>query len=200
MVSLPRGRSENKGDQNMIVVNLFGAPGAGKSTGAAYVFSKLKLAGINAELVTEFAKDKVWEEDKAVFENQAYIFGKQYFRISRLNGKVDVVVTDSPTLLSSFYANDPVLGPEFNALVSKVFFSYDNMNAFIYRTKPYNEAGRFQTEEESDELSYQMEQFLRDHGVACRYYSGDERGYNTLVEDIKWKLGLPQERKEDSDD
>jgi len=49
----------------MLVVNLFGAPGAGKSTGAAYIFSQLKMAGINAELVTEFAKDKVWEESKA---------------------------------------------------------------------------------------------------------------------------------------
>ena len=63
----------------MLVVNLFGAPGAGKSTGAAYIFSKLKMAGINAELVTEFAKDKVWEESKAVFQNQAYIFGRQLF-------------------------------------------------------------------------------------------------------------------------
>ena len=78
----------------MLVVNLFGAPGAGKSTGAAYIFSKLKMAGINAELVTEFAKDKVWEESKAVFQNQAYIFGK-------------------------------------------VFNSYDSMNVFINRVKPY---------------------------------------------------------------
>lgn len=46
----------------MIVVNLFGVPSAGKSSGAAYIFSKLKMEGINAELVTEFAKDKVWEE------------------------------------------------------------------------------------------------------------------------------------------
>ena len=61
----------------MIVVNLFGALGAGKSTGAARIFSNLKMAGINAELVTEFAKDKVWEENKAVFNDQLYIFGKQ---------------------------------------------------------------------------------------------------------------------------
>ena len=27
----------------MIIVNLFGVPGAGKSTGAAYIFSKLKM-------------------------------------------------------------------------------------------------------------------------------------------------------------
>lgn len=53
----------------MIVVNLFGAPGVGKSTGAARIFSNLKMAGINAELITEFAKDKVWEENKAVFND-----------------------------------------------------------------------------------------------------------------------------------
>ena len=41
----------------MLVINLFGAPGAGKSTGAAYIFSLLKMYGINAELITEYAKD-----------------------------------------------------------------------------------------------------------------------------------------------
>lgn len=41
-----------------LVVNLFGGPGSGKSTGAAYVFARLKMLGYNAELVTEFAKDK----------------------------------------------------------------------------------------------------------------------------------------------
>ena len=49
----------------MLVVNLFGAPGSGKSTGAAYIFSQLKIAGVNAELVTEFVKDKVWEIGRA---------------------------------------------------------------------------------------------------------------------------------------
>ena len=56
-----------------LIVNLFGSPGTGKSTGAAYIFSKLKMAGINAELVTEFAKDKVWEETHAPFKNQLYM-------------------------------------------------------------------------------------------------------------------------------
>lgn len=126
----------------MLIINLFGAPGAGKSTGAAYVFSQLKAAGINAELVTEFAKDKVWEETKAVFENQAYIFGKQYFRISRLVGKVDVAITDSPILLSAFYGkNDQVLGKEFNDLTLKVFNHYDSVNVYVHRVKPYNGAG-----------------------------------------------------------
>lgn len=47
--------------KNTLLVTLSGAPGAGKSTGAAYIFAMLKMQGINAELVTEYAKDKVWE-------------------------------------------------------------------------------------------------------------------------------------------
>lgn len=172
----------------MLIVNLFGAPGAGKSTGAAYVFSKLKMAGINAELVTEFAKDKVWEGSQAVFENQAYIFGKQYFRISRLQNKVDVAITDSPILLSSFYNRDEVLGKELDALVTKVFNTYNNYNVFIDRVKPYNPVGRFQTEAESDELAGDMFRFLADHGVTCRHYNGSTDGYDTLVEDILHEL------------
>ena len=172
----------------MLVVNLFGAPGAGKSTGAAYVFSQLKMAGINAELVTEFAKDKVWEESKAVFQNQAYIFGKQYFRISRLQNKVDVVITDSPLLLSCFYCDDKTLGVEFDALVSKVFDSYKSMNVFINRVKPYNPIGRFQNEQESDKLSRDLFTFLNNRGVACKHYDGCEAGYDVLVADILKEL------------
>ncbi|MCM1323958.1 MAG: ATP-binding protein [Acetobacter sp.] len=168
----------------MLVVNLYGAPGAGKSTGAAYIFSKLKMLGVNAELVTEFAKDKVWEESKAVFQNQAYIFGKQYFRISRVDGKVDVVITDSPILLSAFYNTDPILGEEFDAFVTKVSESYNSLNLFINRVKPYNPAGRFQTEEESDELSSQLHQFLDNHNVKYFEYNGTLEDYDTIVTQI----------------
>lgn len=169
----------------MIIINLFGAPGAGKSTGAAYIFSQLKAAGVNAELVTEFAKDKVWEETKAVFENQAYIFGKQYFRISRLVGKVDVVITDAPILLSVFYNKDnAVLGKEFNDLVYKVFDFYDRIDVFVHRVKPYNEAGRFQTEAESDQLCSDMIKFLNEYGVDCLHINGDFVGYDALTDTI----------------
>ena len=40
-----------------MIINLFGGPGTGKSTGAAYIFAKLKMCGVNCELITEFAKD-----------------------------------------------------------------------------------------------------------------------------------------------
>ena len=59
------------------------------------------------------------------------------------------------------------LGEEFDALIMKVFNSYDSMNVFINRVKPYNPSGRFQTEAESDELSNVMRTFLDNHNVVC---------------------------------
>lgn len=139
----------------MLLVNLFGPPGSGKSTGAAYIFSQLKMAGVNCELVTEYAKDKVWEEAKEPFRNQAFIFGNQFYRISRVEDKVDVVITDSPVLLSLIYNVDRErLGKSFDETVINVHKSYKNQfNVFIQRTKQYNVTGRLQTEEESDEIS-----------------------------------------------
>lgn len=168
----------------MLIVNLFGVPGAGKSTGAAYVFSQLKMRGVNAEPVTEFAKDKVWEDNQTVLDNQIYVFAKQYFRIKRLQDKVDIIVTDSPILLSSFYAKEDESFPNFDILVTQVANSYDSINAYIDRVKPYNPAGRLQTEEGSDVLVERLDKFLENHGVVCKHYNGDKQGYDRLVEDV----------------
>ena len=168
----------------MKVVNLFGAPGSGKSTGAAYLFSKLKMAGINAELITEFAKDKVYEESKEIFKNQTYILGKQSFRQSRVKDKVDILVTDSPLLLSAYYNEDKNISEELNALTYKIFDSYDNYNYFINRVKPYNPSGRFQTKEESKEIVGKMKEFLMDFNIKFEEFNGDTNGYNLIYDDI----------------
>jgi hypothetical protein len=168
----------------MIVINLFAPPGTGKSTGAAYIYAQLKLKGINAELITEFAKDKVWEENKEVFKNQAYIFGKQSFKMSRCKNKVDVIITDSPLLLSAFYNNDKVLGETFNQTVVNVFNSYTNMNYLLSRTKPYNPIGRLQTEAESDAMRQPMIDFLNRYHVCYAETTGDVNGYEKIVDEI----------------
>lgn len=172
----------------MIVINLFGVPGAGKSTGAAYIFSQLKMHGINAELITEFAKDKVWESNEEVFKNQAYIFGKQSFKMSRCKNKVDVIITDSPLLLSAFYNKDETLGEDFNKVVNNVFQSYDNRNYLILRTKPYNSIGRNQTQEESDALAEPMKKLLLKYHVDAEFIAGEVEGYNKIVNQILKEL------------
>lgn len=175
----------------MLLVNLYGAPGAGKSTGATYIFSQLKMAGINAEYVSEFAKDKVWERSQAVFENQAYIFGKQYFRISRIGDQVDVIVTDSPLLLCAYYNNDPVLGKAFDETVASVARSYNQLNFFVGRVKAYNPKGRFQTEAQSDQVAGELLEALEYWKVPIWHIDGDTEGYDKAIGVIKGRLANP---------
>lgn len=168
----------------MIVVNLFGGPGVGKSTGAAYIFSKLKLRGLNVELVTEFAKEKTWENNKEALSNQEYIFGQQSYKISILKDKVDVVITDSPLLLSIIYNKSSSLDDSFTQTILNVFNSYKNMNYLIERAKPYQFAGRNQTEEESNKISTIVEQFLKNHDIPYSSKKGTIEGYDMIIADI----------------
>ena len=169
-----------------LIVNLFGAPGAGKSTGAAFIFSHLKMAGVRSELVTEFAKDKVWEDSTEVFRNQLYILAKQSFRISRCEDKVDVIVTDAPLLISGFY-NSPSkrLGQGFMQMLLELVDSYDNYNVVIERVRPYDKIGRFQSEYEANRMGIDILDYLDELDVKYDRIPGDVEGYNNVVEKIK---------------
>jgi hypothetical protein len=168
-----------------VVVNLFGAPGAGKSTGAAIVFAELKKAGINAELVTEFAKDKTWEHNMMALGCQEYVFGKQSYRLRRCRDDVEVIVTDSPLPLGLIYNNNPALDQNFTNVVMNVFNTYDNHNYYITRVKPYNPKGRNQTEEESDALAKPILFLLIDNNIPYTMIAGNDEGYQSIVDDIK---------------
>lgn len=117
---------------------------------AASVFSELKWMGANCELVTEYAKDKVWENSLDILDNQLYILGKQYHRLHRLKGKVDIAVTDSPLMLSHFYGE--AWGQPFLDMVTAVHKAFDNVNFFIEREKKYVKYGRLQSKEEAEQI------------------------------------------------
>lgn len=170
-----------------LIINLFAGPGAGKSTGAAWIFSRLKAKGIDAEYVTEFAKDKVWEDNKAAFKCQFYITGKQAFRISRCFDKVEVIITDSPIALGAMYTEDEPLKAaavyEFNK------YKMYNFNIFLKRTKEYNPNGRNQTESESKEIDILTKEFLNKNDIAFEEYDASPEGYDALVERVLSLLG-----------
>lgn len=134
-----------------LVVNIFGGPGSGKSTQAAGTFFKLKSKHINAELVTEFAKDKVWEDSLSVLANQIYIFANQHQRIFRCLDKVDVIVTDSPVNLGLIYGTmyGNHLSEPLEQLIRYEFQRNHNLNIVLERTSAYDSRGRVQTYDEA---------------------------------------------------
>lgn len=167
-----------------IVINLTGAPGAGKSTGAAKLFYELKTLGINCELVSEFAKDKTWEHNATALNCQEYIFGKQSYKLKRCRDEVDVIITDSPLLLTIIYTQDEVIKKPLTDLVMAIYNSYENINFFINRVKPYNPKGRNQTAEESDALSAKIKDLYQQLNIPYTEIDGNEAGYEAAIAKI----------------
>lgn len=157
--------------KDTLVLNLFAGPGTGKSTMAAHVFALLKWQGVNCELAPEYAKDKTWEKSLGVLAHQQYVFGKQWFRIARLEGQVDVVVSDSPLLHSLVYGAGHN-SPEFTAYVLSEHERRWNYNVFLERVKPYNPSGRNQDEDEAKVLDRRIRDTLDLVGVDYDTYDG----------------------------
>jgi hypothetical protein len=136
-----------------ILINLYAGPGAGKSTIAAGTFHALKLRGVNAELVQEYAKDIVWTDTQALLDFPIHVFAEQHQRIARLWGKVDIIVTDSPLPLAVYYAllrHPGLYSDHFAQLVAFEHARFTPaLNFWILRDKPYEPKGRLQTEEEA---------------------------------------------------
>lgn len=178
---------ENK---KTIIVNLIGAPGVGKSTSMAGVFSKLKQLGVDCEQATEFAKELVWERREETFKDELYIFAKQYHRLFIVVGKVDVVVTDRPLVITAYYngaSAKPIKG--LSEMAIEAFKEYKNINIFLNRVKKYNPNGRNQTEEESDQISVGIRQILDDNHIDYDVLDADEKVVDKVVDMVLKELG-----------
>jgi len=149
-------------------INLFGGPGVGKSTIAAGLFHFMKRNGYSVELVTEFAKDLVWEDRSSTLQIQPYVSMKQFRNLARLQDKVDYVITDSPIIKDSVYARRfaPELPQSYHDLL---FFLHDHLgdsiNLLLTRTHSYETTGRLQTEDEAVELDKELRFLLELHSI-----------------------------------
>jgi tRNA uridine 5-carbamoylmethylation protein Kti12 len=163
-----------------LIVNLFGGPGSGKSTMAAGLFAELKESGISTELVTEYAKDKTWEEAYNVLNNQLYVFAKQHHRIWRVANKVDVIITDSPLFLSlvySPYEDNDIL----SNLVMHEIHKYSSLDVFLKRVKPYSGIGRSQTEDEAKAIDEKIQRIYRAYNSTFDLVVDGDRSSRSLI-------------------
>lgn len=171
----------------MKVINIFGGPGIGKSTTAAGLFTKMKLAGYRVELVTEYAKDLTYEAAHSVLGNQLAILGEQDRRLRRLNGKVDYVITDSPLLIGLVYVVQPYNEPWFTNAVTGAFNSYENINVVLHRVKPYQLYGRNHTESQAIEIDRKIEGILAEYPKTIVY--GNEVAPESILLSLRMSKG-----------
>lgn len=174
-----------------ILVNLFAGAGAGKSTLATGIFTLLKHHNVNAEYIPEYAKDLVWEERLHLNRNDLEIFTEQVKRQFRLNGKVDVMVTDSPILLTSVYL-DPI-DELLHAIVMREFKKYNNLNFYVKRVKPYMKIGRAESKNGAKIIDCKVLKFLDREQIVYEERLGDNETVNYITGLILGKLGIKQE-------
>jgi hypothetical protein len=171
---------------NTKVINLFGGAGIGKSTIAARTFSELKMLGKEVELVQEYAKEMVWENRQPILDEQLYVFAKQYRRMSRLIGKVEYIITDSPITLGIIYTNEDYFR-NLKPLILEAHGSFNNINIMLDRTATYNPHGRQQTEEEAIAIDNRLREMLDD--IGDDYYNVTVNGsaHETILKRI-WEI------------
>jgi hypothetical protein len=152
------------------IINLYGGPGAGKSTSSLYLAYLLKAEGKNAELVREYVKDWAWEQRKIKTYDQIYFLGHQARRESMLYGKVDWIVTDSPVMMNLYYAqkyctlslSEGVRAATLSFYQQAAEDGFKHVHIFLKRTKPYSSEGRYQTEAEAVEIDSEVRKLLVD--------------------------------------
>ena len=163
----------------MKVINLFGGPGAGKSTTAAGLFHLMKLAGLSVELVTEYAKEMTWEKRQNILSDQLYILAKQYRRVRRLQGEVEFVVTDSPFLLCILYRRDDY-SETLDRLVLELWSRYENLNFYLERVKTYVAVGRSQAEDEARKIDTTTTDLLTRFNFPFERVTGDAQAAGNI--------------------
>lgn len=153
---------------------------------AAGLFYKLKMRGINCELITEHAKDLTWEKNWTALGNQLFTTANQIYKQERVENQVDIIITDSPILLGLFYWNDKndKKTMYFKKLLFEIYNEKNNINIFVNRKKKYNPIGRNQTEDEAKIIDERTTEFLKTNNMKYQSFDGTVEGLEELTEHI----------------
>lgn len=187
-----------KSTDSTTIINLYGGPGTGKSTSAAFLYWLLKTAGVNAELAREYVKKWAWEGRHLTPYDQPYIVGKQAREESMLYGRARVVLSDSPVLMAAVYAR--LYAPDFERgctgtaldLYRKAALDgHSHVHVLLRRSKPYNPAGRYQTEAEARGIDGAVAALLAEHEIPFIQCGTEEAELLALARDLEEKGLLP---------
>ncbi len=157
-----------KTEKEVIVINAFAGPGAGKTVSCMDICSELKKRGYNAEYVQEYAKELVYDKNYELLDgseaNQFKILKEQLHRMDRLYEETDFIVTDSPILLNAIYNNEP--SKEYLDMIDELYTHYNNFSYFVQRdASHFQKEGRIHNLQESQQKDEEIKSMLSDHGI-----------------------------------
>ena len=180
------------GIMKTLVVNLLGAAGSGKSTLATELFMLMKRKGYNCEYVDEYAKHIVYEENYKRLGNQLLVLSNQYFSLDVIRDKVNVIITDSPLILSIFYNREnsgknhlKVPDKLIKDLVLYCYSTFDNLNYFLVRNHEYKREGRYQTEAEAKAQEGRILAMVEELGLDYKEFLSTDNCAEKILSDVE---------------
>jgi len=174
-------------DFDTTYINFFAGPGSGKSVLSNELYTRFEKEGLSAQSITEFAKDRVWEESTTVLKCQPYIIGGQILRQFVLRGKVEVVFVDSPIPLGIAYKGFGC-NEDWEKGVIYQFNSFRNINFLLLRNPDlitFKTKGRIHSYEESLKKDEEIVSILKKHNIPYYEITPQKDGSHlTIITDI----------------
>ena len=176
------------------IINFFGGPSTGKTTQSSSLFSLMKKMGHSVELTYEFPKILAWDNNLDTIKDQFYVTANQHRNISRLYGKVEYIIVDSPIILGliykKWYDNDINAYPSnfydetYDNFIISLFKKYNNLNIYLKRGEnAFENHGRFQNYQESVAIDEKIKKLLLDNNI-----SFTELSINSSIVDEIYKI------------
>lgn len=130
------------------------------------------------EYVPEYAKELVWDGRldllNGSYENQKSLVAEQAHRIERLQGKVSVIVTDSPILLGLLYQKESYT--ELEDFAFEKYGSFNNLDLYVHRGDflDFEQAGRIHSPDQCAALDSDILSFLKKNNIPYIDYKRNE--------------------------
>ena len=168
------------------VINVIGGPGCDKSliTSAIIVFLKLREKTI--EVIPDFAKSLVWQQNFEVLKNQYFIAQRQFEMLSLLDGQVQFLITECSLPQVLFY-NENYLDnicdiEKTRKQILEWYNQCNNINIFVERgDRKYIRTGRFQDEEQARTIDRGMRELLDREALPYTVLPSDVNAVNAFA-------------------
>jgi len=171
------------------VINVIGGPGCDKSLVTSAIILFLKLHDKTVEVIPDYAKSLVWQQNFEVLKNQYFIAQRQYEMLNLLDGQIQFLITECslPQVLyyNENYADNICDIGKTRTQILNWYKQHNNVNVLVERgDRKYIHTGRFQDEEQAKGIDRGLRGILTREGLRYTALPGNVEAINAFAQTL----------------
>jgi len=168
------------------VINVIGGPGCDKSLVTSAIILYLKLHQKTVEVIPDFAKSLVWQQNFEVLKNQYFIAQRQFEMLELLDGQIHFLITECslPQVLyyNEHYADNICDIGKTRKQILEWYKQHNNVNVIVERgDRKYVHTGRFQDEDQAKAIDHGLRGILARENLRYTLLPPDVDAINTFA-------------------